>query len=98
MEMLTTTASKGLKPFRQELSYVIDLDERGWFKGHVEDQIGKTVFEFSNEDEETGWPSEDGLWLIEDGFMRHGHDVAGLHEYLKLIGIAKPNSTMNFVP
>lgn len=77
----------------QELVMVIDLDERGSFKGHVTDQTGATVFEFSNEDE-TGWPSEDGFWLVEDGFMKHGCDVAGLHEYLKQMGIAAPSSTI----
>jgi regulation of enolase protein 1 (concanavalin A-like superfamily) len=83
------------KPIRQELALVIDLDERGWFKAHVENQNGKTVFQFSNEDEETGWPSEAGLWLVEDGFMRHGRDTDGLLTYLKSIGIAKPTATMS---
>lgn len=68
------------KPFRQELVQVVDLDERGWFKSHVENQNGRTVFSFSNEDGNTGWPSEDGLWLVEDGFMRHGRDTGGLLE------------------
>ena len=81
-------------PIRQELTLVIDLDERGWFKAHVENRNGKTVFEFSNEDEEAGWPNERGLWLVEDGFMRHGRDIAGLLDYLKSIGIAKPTATM----
>ena len=35
--------------YQQELSLVIDLDERGVFKAHVENQNGRTVFEFSNE-------------------------------------------------
>jgi len=83
------------KPIRQELVLVIDLDERGWFKAHVENQNGRTVFQFSNEDEETGWPSEDGLWLVEDGFMRHGRDTAWLLEHLKSIGIAKPTASMS---
>jgi hypothetical protein len=84
----------GLKPFRQEMALVVDLDERGSFKAHVENQNGKTVFSFSNEDKETGWPSEDGLWLVEDGFMRHGRDTGGLLEYLKSVGIAKPAATL----
>ena len=82
---------------RQALALVVDLDERGSFKAHVEDPSGKTVFEFSNEDEETGWPSENGLWLIEDGFMRHGRDVDGLHEYLLQMKIAEPGSTLTLV-
>lgn len=83
------------KPVRQELTLVIDLDERGWFKAHVENQNGKTVFQFSNEDEETGWPSEYGLWLVEDGFMRHGRDTDGLLTYLKSVGIAKRAARMS---
>ena len=75
----------------QKLTLVVDLDERGWFRAHVEDQDGEEVFEFSNEDED-GWPS--GLWLVEDGFMRHGRDAHGLLEYLKSIGVATPNASM----
>ena len=80
--------------YQQELSLVIDLDERGVFKAHVENQNGRTVFEFSNEDEDTGWPSDDGLWLVEDGFMRHVRDTSGLLQYLQSIGIARPTATM----
>ncbi len=75
--------------FQQSLVVIIDLDERGWFRGHVENQNGKSVFEFSNEDED-GWPSEDGFWLVQDGFMRHRRDLTGLHNYLLDMGIAKP--------
>lgn len=79
--------------FRQNFVLIVDLDERGSFKAHVENQNGKTVFEFSNEDE-TGWPSEEGLWLIADGFMSHGRDGAGLLDYLLSVGIAKPVATL----
>ena len=82
------------EPIRQEVVSVIDLDERGSFKGHVDNQNGKTVFKFSNEDEDTEWPGADGLWLVEDGFMKHGRDTNGLLEYLKTMGVAKPNATM----
>lgn len=81
--------------FCQELSLIVDLDERGWFKAHVENQNGRTIFEFSNEDEESGWPSDDGISLIEDGFMRHGRDTGGLLNYLKSIGLAKPTASMS---
>ena len=80
--------------FRQELVLVVDIDERGWFKAHVDNQNSKTVFEFSNEDEETGWPSEEGLWLVEDGFMKHGRDAAGLLDYLMSLGIANSRATL----
>lgn len=85
--------TSAFRPNRQDLVLVVDLDERGWFKAHVESQNGKTVFQFSNEDE-TGWPSQDGLWLIEDGFMRHGRDTDGLLSYLKSAGAARPTATL----
>lgn len=75
------------------LLMIIDLDERGSFRGHVEDQTGKTVFEFSNEDED-GWPDEDGFWLVEFGYMKHGRDAAGLLQYLKGMEIVPQNSTI----
>lgn len=79
---------------RQDLLMVVDLDERGSFRAHVENKNGKTVFQFSNEDEETGWPSEGGLWLVEDGFMKHARDTRGLHDYLQDVGIATADSTL----
>lgn len=78
----------------QRLALVVDLDERGWFKAHVQEQNGQTVFEFSNEDEDTGWPLPDGIPLVTDGFIRHGRDVVGLLEYLQSIGIAQAHSTL----
>ncbi|GIK44953.1 MAG: hypothetical protein BroJett012_08560 [Betaproteobacteria bacterium] len=78
--------------FREKLLYVIDLDERGLFKAHVENQNGKEIFSLSNEDE-GGWPGGD-LDLIEDGYMRHARDVRGLHEYLQEVGLAGPRSTL----
>ena len=77
----------------QNLTLVIDLDERGSFVGHVEDQKGRTVFQFCNEDE-NGWPDENGFWLVEDGHMKHGLDADGLLEYLVSMGVVAPGSTM----
>jgi hypothetical protein len=67
----------------QHLAYIVDLDERGMFYAHVEDEAGVTLFEVSNEDPATGWPTENGLWLVDSGYMRHGHDVLGLLSYLE---------------
>lgn len=78
---------------KHDLTMVIDLDERGSFRAHVEDPKGKTVFDLSNEGED-GWPDEDGLWLVEDGYMKHCRDSDGLHDYLLTVGIVKPGSTM----
>jgi hypothetical protein len=81
---------------REVLALVIDLDERGSFKGHVENSKGQSIFEFSNEGED-GWPHESGLWLIEDGFMKHGRDTEGLLEYLQSMGLATANASMQVV-
>lgn len=77
-----------------KLILVIDLDERGSFKAHVRKSTdGQIVFEFSNEDE-NGWPDEEGLWLVNDGFMKHGRDARGLLEYLQSIGVANARDSM----
>lgn len=78
----------------EKLTLVIDLDERGSFRAHVENEHGATVFSFSNEDEETGWPCSDGLWLVDMGFMKHGRDGDGLLEYLQSISIASPTASL----
>lgn len=69
--------------YEPEYKYMIDLNERGSFRAHVEDPDGNSVFTFSNEekDEETGQISEGPLWLVEDGFMKNISDLAGLKEY-----------------
>lgn len=85
------------EPYHQQLTMVVDLNERGWFKAHVENQNGKTIFELNNE-AENGWPSDDGLWLVEHGWMKHCHDKDGLLKYLRHIGVAKPTATMNLIP
>lgn len=45
---------------KQALTMVVDLDERGVFKAHVDDDKGRTVFELSTEDDEEGV-----LWLVQ---------------------------------
>ena len=73
--------------FREKLLYVVDLNERGWFKAHVEKQNGKEIFSLSNEDE-GGWPGGD-LDLVEDGYMRHAlAAVPVLGEPLSLLTLA----------
>ena len=59
--------------------YIVDLDERGTYKAHVEDSVGKIIYEISNEDEEG---NTSPLWLIEDGFIKNTLDMQGLWEYL----------------
>lgn len=74
----------------KEYLYIIDLDERGSFRAHVEDvKTGKIVFEFSNEEEVyddegnlTGETEEGEISMVRDGFMKHGEDIEGLEDYL----------------
>lgn len=77
-----------------QLAMVVDLDERGYFRAHVENVLGRSIFEFSNEDPETGNPDADGLWLVEFGFMRHTRDTAGLLDYLQSMGIVGASATL----
>ena len=79
---------------RHALTLVVDLDERGIFKAHVENHKGESIFEFSNEDD-NGNPSDDGLWLITAGYMHHGRDTRGLLEYLREIGRATRENTLS---
>jgi len=79
---------------------VVDADERGEFRAHVENPKGFEVFEYSNrevsEDDDTGETFErfGEIWLVEAGYMRHGRDTAGLHDYLVQIGVMAPSATL----
>lgn len=78
---------------RHALTLVVDLDERGVFKAHVENFTGNSIFEFSNEDD-NGNPSEDGLWLVTAGYMHHNRDTRGLLDYLRDIELATKKNTL----
>ena len=69
-----------------KFTYTIDLDERGEFRLHVDNEFGITVFELHSEDAE--------ISLVEDGFMRHGRDTEGLLDYLVDCGIASTGDTI----
>jgi hypothetical protein len=58
---------------------IVDLDERGEYKAHVENFKGETVYEI------------DGDWIVEAGYMRHKEDVDGLTEYLIDQGFIEEN-------
>ncbi|CAN7648091.1 hypothetical protein LJR129_005047 [Acidovorax sp. LjRoot129] len=73
------------------LRLVVDLDERGSFRAHVETSSGKSVFSFSNECEDG---STDVLWLVDIGYMRHARDVDGLLDYLQSAGLVGANATL----
>ena len=57
--------------------WVIDLDERGIFRAHLENESGRTLFSLDNESSPDG-----AVDLVTDGFLRHGRDTEGLREYL----------------
>lgn len=67
--------------------YYIDLDERGDFQADVRDSSGKTVFEICAGSS----LGEDESNIFDDGFMSDKHDVAGLTEYLRDIGVIPSN-------
>jgi len=54
---------------------IIDIDERGEFRAHIEDRNGNTIFEYDDQ-------------IFEDGFMKHKKDMNGLLHYLKTKGIS----------
>lgn len=66
--------------------YVIDLDERGDFRAHVEDQNGNVIFEIEGIDDLES--------LIEDGFMKHKNDTDGLLQHLQDIDILDKNDIL----
>ncbi len=76
----------------QVYTHHIDLNERGHYRIHVENQNGKVVFSANNEGE-NGWPAE-SYWMTEDGFMKHTADMDGLADYLKSHGIMPANATL----
>lgn len=73
-----------------DFSYIIDFDERGGFRAHVENPEGKVVYEFAAGNELPEGESS----IFEDGFMKHKEDVKGLENYLKQLGILKKSDTL----
>jgi len=66
--------------------YHINIDERGEFSASVYslDSHGDWLEEVASIDAQ----------IIEDGFMRHKRDLAGLRDYLVDLGIIPENSTL----
>jgi hypothetical protein len=73
-------------------NYVVDLDERGVYKCHVENSNGKTIWQASTEDEEDG-----EFWPVRDGFMKNGRDMSGLTKYLSEMGIIGKNGRIEYI-
>lgn len=72
-----------------EYKLLVDHDERGEFRAHVEDEEEKTVFEYGTNEDDFGL-----VWLVEDGWMKHGRDMAGLTAYLQGINVLSDDDTI----
>lgn len=68
-----------------DLPYVIDQDERGIFRAHVEDYDGNVLYET---------PDDDPHSLFEDGWMKNKNDIKGLEKYLKSQNIIEENQRL----
>lgn len=68
--------------------YTIDQDERGSFRARVVDTVGTTVFTVLAGDA----LGVDDTSLVDDGFMRHLNDLAGLTDYLRSMGTLPADS------
>lgn len=65
----------------QKFYYHIDLDERGEFEASVRTRNDDIVYELHG-------------FEVEDGFMRHNRDIAGLESYLKSLKIIPEESSI----
>ena len=75
-------------------------EERGEFRGYVEDANGKDVWRVTYpdfyEDEESGELVE-GSTIFEDGYMKDATDIEGLEDYLKKIGVLQHGDELEFI-
>ena len=69
-----------------QLTYTVDLDERGTFASHIDDSAGREVFSMLAEGEE--------LDLVEAGYLKHGRDLRGLTSYLREMGVMSAGDTL----
>lgn len=73
--------------------YIIDLNERGIFKCHVENaETGKIIWEANNEESEDG-----SFWPVEDGFMKNTKDMNGLWDYLVNMGFLEEDDKLIYI-
>lgn len=56
--------------------HVVDMDERGEYRAHVEDIDGEDIFDIGQND-------DGDQELVADGFMKHVDDMAGLQHVLQ---------------
>jgi hypothetical protein len=82
-------------------NYYYDFhEERGEYRGYVEDANGRDVWRVTYpdfyEDEESGELVESST-IFEDGYMKDATDIEGLEDYLKKIGVLKHGDELEFV-
>ena len=70
-----------------KLEYFVNLDERGEFHADVRTENGTTIFEIEgithlNE-------------LVEDGFIKHSRDLAGILAYIQDCRLADETDTLS---
>jgi len=74
-------------------------EERGEYRGYVQDANGKDVWRVTYpdfyEDEENGELVESST-IFEDGYMKDTTDIEGLEDYLKKMGILKSGDELEF--
>lgn len=68
--------------------YYINLDERGDFYADVRDAGGRSVYEIHAGNS----LGEDESSIFDDGYMRDKHDIAGLTEYLRSLGVIEQDA------
>lgn len=66
--------------------YYINLDERGEFYADVRDIDSKSVFELRS--------TEEGLWTVDAGYMRHNKDIIGLQSYLRDVDMIEKDAML----
>jgi hypothetical protein len=82
-------------------NYYYDFhEERGEYRGYVEDANGRDVWRVTYpdfyEDEESGELVESST-IFEDGYMKDATDIEGLEDYLKKIGVLKHGDELEFI-
>ena len=76
--------------------FIIDLDERGIFRCHVENkETSVIVWDASNEEGEGYWDGT--FWPVTDGFMKNTKDMDGLRDYLRTVNIIPYHSRIEYV-
>jgi hypothetical protein len=82
-----------LSPITSKYIYHVDMDERGIFAAHVENEREEIVFSMRYEDGD-GDGDGDGYTIFDMGYMKHKNDIEGLHDYMLMLGILPKNSSL----